>query len=112
MMGPLMVALCLLGLGWSACLIGGSALLVEAAPARVRVPLQGASDSMMNLGAALLAAAAGPLLALGGFVAVNAMGLTVLVCLAAVGVRAPVRRPVEPAAQPATEMSVDSPPVL
>lgn len=90
-MPALLVALCLLGLGWSACLIGGSALLVRSAPAQVRVPLQGASDSMMNLGAAFLAALAGPVLALGGFLAVNLMATTVLVVLAAIGLRAVVK---------------------
>ncbi|MDQ4214022.1 MFS transporter [Microbacterium sp. ASV81] len=87
-MGPLMVALCLIGLGWSACLIGGSALLVASAPVHVRVPLQGASDSMMSLGAAVLAALAGPVLALGGFVAVNAMAFLVLLVLVGFGGRA------------------------
>jgi MFS family permease len=87
-MPVLLVALGLLGLGWSACLIGGSALLVQSAPARVRVPLQGASDAMMNLGAAFLAALAGPVLAVGGFLAVNVMAFVVLVVLAAVGLRA------------------------
>lgn len=90
MMAVLMVALCLLGLGWSACLIGGSALLVESAPVQVRVPLQGVSDSMMNLGAAVLAALAGPVLALGGFLAVNAMAFAVLLALAGFGIRAAV----------------------
>lgn len=87
-MPALLVALCLLGLGWSACLIGGSALLVRSAPAQVRVPLQGASDSLMNLGAAFLAALAGPVLALGGFLAVNTMAFIVLLVLAAIGLRA------------------------
>lgn len=87
-MPALLVALCLLGLGWSACLIGGSALLVRSAPAEVRVPLQGASDSLMNLGAAFLAALAGPVLALGGFLAVNVMAFVVLVVLASIGLRA------------------------
>jgi MFS family permease len=91
-MPALLVALCLLGLGWSACLIGGSALLVQSAPAQVRVPLQGASDSMMNLGAAFLAALAGPVLALGGFLAVNVMAGIVLVVLVVIGLRAVFKR--------------------
>jgi MFS family permease len=91
-MPALLVALCLLGLGWSACLIGGSALLVASAPIQVRVPLQGASDSMMNFGAAALAALAGPVLALGGFLAVNLMAFVVLLALAAIGARAALKR--------------------
>src|SRR5690606_4286033 len=35
-------ALSMLGLGWSACLIGGSSLLNQSAPDALRVPLQGA----------------------------------------------------------------------
>jgi MFS family permease len=58
-MEPLLVSLGMLGLGWSACLIGGSALLVESVPEDMRVPLQGVSDSLMNFGAAALAALAG-----------------------------------------------------
>lgn len=84
----LLAALFLLGLGWSACLIGGSALLVATVPNDVRVPLQGASDASMNLGAAALGALAGPVLAFGGFLAVNAMAAIVLVVLVTVGLRA------------------------
>jgi MFS family permease len=91
-MPALLVALCLLGLGWSACLIGGSALLVKSAPAEALVPLQGASDSLMNLGAAALAALAGPVLAMGGFLAVNVMAFAVLVALAVLGARAAAQR--------------------
>jgi predicted MFS family arabinose efflux permease len=91
-MPALLVALFMLGLGWSACLIGGSALLVKSAPPQALVPLQGASDSLMNFGAAGLAALAGPLLALGGFLAVNAMAFIVLLVLAGVGARAALKR--------------------
>lgn len=90
-MPALLVALFLLGLGWSACLIGGSALLVKSVSPTLRVPLQGASDSLMNFGAAALAALAGPALAWGGFTAVNLMAAVVLALLALVGVRATIR---------------------
>ena len=93
---PLMAALLLLGLGWSACLIGGSALLVDSVPQRARLPLQGASDALMNFGAAALGALAGPVLALGGFFAVNLIALVVLLLLVIAGVRA-TRRPTRPA---------------
>ena len=82
------VALTLLGLGWSACLIGGSSLLNQSAPADLRVPLQGANDMMMNFGAAGMAALAGPVLALGGFFWVNMMALAVLVAMVVLGLRA------------------------
>jgi len=82
------IALTTLGLGWSACLIGGSSLLSASAPQDIRVPLQGASDMMMNFGAAGMAAVAGPVLAAGGFRAVNMVALVVLVPVAVLAVRA------------------------
>ncbi|MEO8221453.1 MAG: MFS transporter, partial [Specibacter sp.] len=87
---PLMMSLALtmLGLGWSACLIGGSSLLNQSAPSELRVPLQGATDMMMNFGAAGMAALAGPVLALGGFFWVNMMALAVLFPVVVLGVRA------------------------
>jgi len=110
-MPPLLIALCMLGLGWSACLIGGSSLPVASAPVEVRVPLQGASDSMMNLGAAALAALAGPVLALGGFFGVNVMAFIVLIALGTIGVRAALKRPpAPPRGRSAVELS-DAPPV-
>lgn len=72
-------ALVMLGLGWSACLIGGSSLLNQSATAELRVPLQGANDMLMNFAAAGMAALAGPVLAAGGFFWVNMMALAVLV---------------------------------
>lgn len=90
------IALALLGLGWSACLIGGSSLLNESAPADLRVPLQGATDMMMNFGAAGMAALAGPVLAIGGFFWVNMMALAVLLVVVTFGVRALCATP-EPA---------------
>lgn len=71
-------ALFLLGVGWSMFLIGGSALLVKSVDARMRVPLQGISDSAMNLGGAFMAAFAGTLLGLGGFFLINAIAGVVL----------------------------------
>ena len=59
-----MLGLILLGLGWSASTVAGSALLSDAAPAGSRVRLQGRSDLAMNLAGAFGGAASGPLLAL------------------------------------------------
>jgi len=72
------VALFLLGIGWSMFLIGGSSLLVKTVNERMRVPLQGMSDSVMNLGGALMAAFAGSALQLGGFFLINALAAVVL----------------------------------
>ena len=65
--GVVMFGLILLGLGWSASTVAGSALLNDAAPAAQRVQLQGRSDLAMNLAGALGGAVAGPLLALLGY---------------------------------------------
>lgn len=82
------LALGLLGLGWSAGLIGGSALLTMSVSRELRVPLQGASDAAMNFAAALASAFSGLVLTLGGFTAVNAVAAVVLVPLVLVGARA------------------------
>ncbi len=59
------LALGLLGLGWSAGLIGGSTLLTTSVDERLRVPLQGATDAAMNVAAAASAALSGVVLGLG-----------------------------------------------
>lgn len=82
------LALTMLGLGWSACLISGSSLLTASAPEDLRVPLQGANDMSMNFAAAGMAALAGPVLAMGGFFWVNMMALVVLIVMVILGVRA------------------------
>lgn len=82
------MALTMLGLGWSACLIGGSSLLNQSAPEDLRVPLQGANDMTMNFAAAGMAALAGPVLAAGGFFWMNMMALAVLIAMVSLGVRA------------------------
>ncbi|GAB3120377.1 MFS transporter [Glaciibacter psychrotolerans] len=84
----LSLALGLLGLGWSAGMIGGSALLTRTVEQRIRVPLQGATDAAMNLAAAMAAAASGLLLAWGGFAAVNVVAMLVLIPMIVFGLRA------------------------
>ena len=81
------LALGLLGLGWSASLIGGSTLLTTAVDERLRVPLQGATDAAMNIAAATSAAFSGLVLGLGGFAAVNVVAIFLLVPLAIAGLR-------------------------
>lgn len=72
-------ALVVLGLGWSASLISASALLADVGSDQVRVPLQGATDAGMNYAGAAVAALAGPILAAGGFRAVNLTAALLLV---------------------------------
>ncbi len=92
------VALVVLGVGWSVCVIAGSALLVAAATDEVRVPLQGVTDAGMNYAGALAAAAAGPVLAWGGFTAVNVAAVALLVPAVLAGLAAGLRSPTAPAA--------------
>lgn len=61
------IALTVLGLGWSACLVSGSTLLTESVPAVHRTAVQGLSDLAMGTVAALAGLAAGPVLDHGGF---------------------------------------------
>jgi MFS family permease len=83
-------ALGLLGLGWSAGLIGGSTLLTTSVAEPLRVPLQGATDASMNIAAAASAALSGVVLGIGGFAGVNVIAIFVLVPLAIAGLRARV----------------------
>ncbi|GAA1725649.1 MFS transporter [Isoptericola hypogeus] len=83
------VALLVLGLGWSASLIGASSLLASVVEPQVKLPLQGVSDAAMNYAGAAAAAVAGPVLAWGGFGAVNVVGAVILVpALVALGAAA------------------------
>jgi MFS family permease len=90
------IALTVLGLGWSATTISASALITSTSTDAVRVPLQGATDAGMNYAGAGAAAVAGPILAVGGFQAVNTAGALLLVpviLLLAGLVRRPERDP-------------------
>lgn len=84
----LSTALSLLGIGWSMFLIGGSSLLTASVPSHAKVPLQGASDSAMNLGGALMAAMAGSVLGAGGFLWINLMATFVLLVAVGFSIRA------------------------
>jgi MFS family permease len=65
--GLVIAGLVLLGLGWSASTVSGSALLSDAAPVADRVRLQGRADMAMNLAGALGGALSGPVLAFVGY---------------------------------------------
>lgn len=86
------LALGLLGLGWSAGLIGGSTLLTTTVDEHLRVPLQGATDAAMNVVAAASAAFSGLVLGIGGFAGVNVVAIIVLVPLAIAGLRLSMMR--------------------
>lgn len=59
----MMVCLFLLGWGWSFVTVAASAMLTAAASEHDRLSVQGASDTMMNLVAAVAAAVSGPIMA-------------------------------------------------
>lgn len=69
------VGLFLLGLGWSAATIAGSALLNGVVAVNDKPEVQGLSDSMMNLAGALGGAIAGTILTLVGFSGLNLVAL-------------------------------------
>lgn len=68
------VGLFLLGLGWSCCLVSGSALLTESTPLSARTDVQGAADLVMNGSAAVAGALAGVVMDGLGFGALNWFG--------------------------------------
>ena len=76
--------LVLLGTGWSACLIAGSAWLTDAVPVADRPAVQGTSDLAMNLAGGVGGTLAGIVLAVAGYPAL-AFGAIVLLVPAAVG---------------------------
>ena len=78
------VGLTLLGLGWSASTVAGSALLAATLPAEEKTNVQGLSDSLMNLSGAFGGAIAGLLLANLHFEGLNAMALIPVSIVAAV----------------------------
>ncbi|MFB9513377.1 MFS transporter [Streptomyces purpureus] len=77
----------LLGLGWSAGLVGGSALLTDSVPQAARAAVQGLSDLTMNTAAGVGGVAAGLIVAHGGYGWLNAVGAALLLPLAALAVR-------------------------
>jgi MFS family permease len=92
------LALFVLGLGWSACLVSGSTLLTASVPGEVRTAVQGVSDLVMGAAGAAAGAVSGPLLAASGYPALCVVGGCLLVPAAFLGARAATRPQVaEPA---------------
>ena len=69
------IGLFLLGLGWSAATVAGSALLSEVLPTDEKTKVQGFSDSLMNLSGAFGGAVSGTILTLYSFGGLNAAAL-------------------------------------
>lgn len=77
----LAAALALLGLGWSATVVAGSAIVTKAVATGERTQVQGRTDLAMNLGGVLGGLVGGPILGLVGF---PALALVALVPVAVV----------------------------
>jgi MFS family permease len=75
------VGLFLLGLGWSCCLVAGSTLLSESVPVAARPGVQGASDLVMGLCAAVGGAISGVVLGAFGYGLLNLLGAVLVVVL-------------------------------
>lgn len=80
------VSLILLGLGWSAATVAGSALLTEASSPERRTTRQGRSDAVMNVVGAAGAAAAGGVLGLIGYAGLATWALVIVALVAIAGV--------------------------
>ncbi|MGW4204886.1 MFS transporter [Streptomyces sp. NPDC004726] len=77
----------LLGLGWSAGVVAGSALLTDSVPLPSQAPAQGLSDLVMNAAAGVGGALAGLVVAQAGYGWLNVIAAALLLPLAALTVR-------------------------
>lgn len=85
------VSLFLLGLGWSAGSIAGSAMIAATPEPSMRISLQGAADACLNYAGAGAAALAGPVFASGGFSGLSLLGAA-FVAVAILGLATSTRR--------------------
>lgn len=79
--GRTAAGLFVLGLGWSAGLVAGSALLTDAVPQAARPAVQGLSDLTMNAAAGIGGAAAGLVMAGAGYGVLNLFAAALLLPL-------------------------------
>ncbi|MGW5396975.1 MFS transporter [Streptomyces sp. NPDC003952] len=85
----------LLGLGWSAGMVSGSALLTDSVPAPARAAVQGLGDLTMNTAAGVGGAAAGLVMSQAGYGWLNAAAAALLLPMAALALFTSRRRPVK-----------------
>ncbi|WP_436319015.1 MFS transporter [Streptomyces microflavus] len=85
--GQTALGLFVLGLGWSAGMIAGSALLTDSVPQEARAAVQGLSDLTMNAAAGIGGASAGVIVAQWGYGPLNAIGAALLLPVAALALR-------------------------
>ncbi|GAA3396849.1 MFS transporter [Streptomyces roseoviridis] len=90
--GQVALGLFVLGLGWSAGLVSGSALLTDSVPQAARAAVQGLSDFTMNTCAGLGGLAAGLIVSQAGYGWLNVIGALLLAPMTLLAVRGAVRR--------------------
>lgn len=90
--GQTALGLFVLGLGWSAGLVSGSALLTDSVPQAARAAVQGLSDFIMNTSAGLGGLVAGLIVSTVGYGWLNAVGACLLVPMALLALRGAARR--------------------
>ncbi|MFD4322297.1 MFS transporter [Streptomyces sp. NPDC058548] len=90
--GRTALGLFILGLGWSAGLVSGSALLTDSVPQAARAAVQGLSDFIMNTAAGVGGLAAGLIVAQAGYGPLNAIAACLLLPMAALAIRGSLRK--------------------
>ncbi|MEV7235441.1 MFS transporter [Streptomyces sp. NPDC051020] len=91
--GQTAAGLFVLGLGWSAGLVAGSALLTDSVPQPARAAVQGLSDLTMNTAAGIGGVVAGVIVSQAGYGWLNAAGACLLLPMAALALRRALSRP-------------------
>ncbi|MFF9847295.1 MFS transporter [Streptomyces litmocidini] len=90
--GRIALGLFVLGLGWSAGLVSGSALLTDSVPQAARAAVQGLSDFVMNTAAGVGGLAAGLIVSQAGYGPLNAIAACLLLPMAALALRGALRK--------------------
>ncbi|MEU5686991.1 MFS transporter [Streptomyces venezuelae] len=90
--GQTAAGLFVLGLGWSAGLVSGSALLTDSVPPPARAAVQGLSDLTMNAAAGIGGAAAGLIVARASYGWLNLVGVCLLLPMAALALRRALKK--------------------
>ncbi|MCX4773286.1 MFS transporter [Streptomyces sp. NBC_01285] len=91
--GRTAAGLFVLGLGWSAGLVAGSALLTDSVPQPARAAVQGLSDLTMNASAGIGGAVAGVIVSRASYGWLNLTGACLLLPMAALALRRSLTRP-------------------
>ncbi|MFC9245325.1 MFS transporter [Streptomyces sp. NPDC057136] len=91
--GRTAAGLFVLGLGWSAGLVAGSALLTDSVPQPARAAVQGLSDLTMNTAAGIGGAVAGVIVSQWSYSWLNVVGACLLLPMAALALRRVLTKP-------------------